>query len=231
MSYQEAYGNYHASTSTRRLRARPRSSWFFAHRRPARRTGARPRPHRRQALRARAASIDKCCEIINGLSSSLDFEGGGEVVANLANLYDFCAQRLQGAGIKMDPAMVDEVVGVLTTIRQGWQGVQERNAYKRCDRQAGRRLAASAGDRARLGTPGALARALAPQLDAWRRAVRGAAPNWPRWRACAKPTTAPPRPAPRRSTPSSARLPTCATTRTAGSRMRSPATPNAGHEE
>jgi flagellar protein FliS len=62
------------------------------------------------------------------LSSSLDFDSGGDTVVNLANLYDFCSSRLQGAGIKMDPAMVDEVVGVLTTIRQGWQGVQARNA-------------------------------------------------------------------------------------------------------
>ncbi|HAK90114.1 MAG TPA: flagellar export chaperone FliS, partial [Massilia timonae] len=35
--------------------------------------------------------------------------------------------RLNGAGIKLDPTMVDEVIQVLTTIRQGWKGVQERN--------------------------------------------------------------------------------------------------------
>ena len=76
----------------------------------------------------KAVSIDKCVEIINGLSSSLDFEQGGDVVENLARLYDFCAARLHGAGIKMDPAMLDEVVEILGTIRQGWLGVQARNA-------------------------------------------------------------------------------------------------------
>ncbi len=75
----------------------------------------------------KAASIDKCVEIINGLSSSLDFEQGGETVANLARIYDFCAAHLHGAGIKLDPNMVDEVIRILTTIRQGWKGVQERN--------------------------------------------------------------------------------------------------------
>ena len=75
----------------------------------------------------KAASIDKCVEIINGLSSSLDFEHGGEVVTNLARLYDFCATRLHGAGIKLDPAMLDDVVQILGTIRQGWLGVQARN--------------------------------------------------------------------------------------------------------
>lgn len=75
----------------------------------------------------KAASIDKCVEIINGLSSSLDFEHGGEVVTNLARLYDFCATRLHGAGIKLDPAMLDDVLQILGTIRQGWLGVQARN--------------------------------------------------------------------------------------------------------
>jgi flagellar protein FliS len=75
----------------------------------------------------KAASLDKCTEIINGLSSSLDFETGGEVVANLGKLYDYCAGRLYRAGVDMDPAVVDEVVGLLTTIRAGWQGVQDKH--------------------------------------------------------------------------------------------------------
>lgn len=81
--------------------------------------------HKRYEQKAR--SIEKCVEIIHGLSSSLDLEHGGEVVANLARLYDFCAQHLHGAGIGLDPAMIDEVVKILSTIRQGWQGVQARH--------------------------------------------------------------------------------------------------------
>lgn len=76
----------------------------------------------------KANSINKCVEIINGLSSSLDFEHGGEVVANLARLYDYCAARLNTAGIRLDPAMIDEVCTLLSTIRQGWLGVQAKNA-------------------------------------------------------------------------------------------------------
>ena len=128
MSYQEAYGSYHAANlDSQTSRASPVELVLLLT------DGlldelARARGHivgKRYELKAN--SIDKCCEIINGLSSSLDFEQGGEVVANLARLYDFCAARLQNAGIKMDPAMVDEVVEILTTIRQGWQGVQARN--------------------------------------------------------------------------------------------------------
>ena len=75
----------------------------------------------------KAASLNKCTEIINGLSSSLDYDQGGEVVANLGRLYDYCVARLYRAGVDMDPAILDEVVGLLSTIKQGWLGVQAKN--------------------------------------------------------------------------------------------------------
>jgi flagellar protein FliS len=75
----------------------------------------------------KAASLNKCTEIINGLSSSLDYDQGGEVVANLGRLYDYCVARLYRAGVDMDPAIIDEVTGLLTTIKQGWLGVQAKN--------------------------------------------------------------------------------------------------------
>jgi flagellar protein FliS len=128
MSFQDAYGDYHAvNLDAQTARASPVELVLLLT------DGlldelARVRAHivaRRYEQKAKG--IDKCVEIINGLSSSLDFDHGGEVVANLARLYDFCATHLQGAGVKLDPAMVDEVVRIMTTIRQGWLGVQARN--------------------------------------------------------------------------------------------------------
>lgn len=89
---------------------------------------ARARAHivnRRYELKAK--SLNKCTEIINGLSSSLDYDAGGEVVANLGRLYDYCAGRLYRSGVDLDPAIIDEVVGLLTTIKKGWLGVQAKN--------------------------------------------------------------------------------------------------------
>lgn len=86
---------------------------------------ARARGHiegRRYELKAR--SLDKCVDILNGLSSALDFDSGGEVVVNLGRLYEYCAWRLHKAGLELQAEMVDEVVGLLTTIRNGWQNVQ-----------------------------------------------------------------------------------------------------------
>ena len=76
----------------------------------------------------KAESLNKCVEILNGLSSALDLEAGGEVVANLHRLYDYCARRLHEAGVKLDVAVLDEVSGHLETIRRGWLGVQEKQA-------------------------------------------------------------------------------------------------------
>ncbi len=74
----------------------------------------------------KSASLDKCVSIINGLSSALDMDNGGEVVQNLARLYDYCAERLFRAGVELNVAIVDEVQRLLTQIRGGWQGVLAR---------------------------------------------------------------------------------------------------------
>jgi flagellar protein FliS len=128
MSYQEAYGSYHAvNLDAQTARASPVELVLLLT------DGlldelARARGHIvGKRYEQKAASINKCIEIINGMASSLDFEHGGAVVENLANLYEFCAAHLHSAGIKLDPLMVDEVVKVITTIRQGWLGVQARN--------------------------------------------------------------------------------------------------------
>ena len=98
---------------------------------------ARTRAHvEARRFTEKAQSLDKCVDILNGLSSALDAERGGEVVANLARLYDYCAWRLYRAGSELDVAMVDEVTGLLRTLRGGWQGVQAQDA-RRPQPQAG----------------------------------------------------------------------------------------------
>lgn len=79
---------------------------------------------RRYELKAR--SLDRCIDMLNGLSSALDIEKGGEVSENLSRLYDYCAERLYRAGVNLDPTLIDEVSGLLTTLRRGWQGMQQR---------------------------------------------------------------------------------------------------------
>lgn len=80
---------------------------------------------RRYELKAR--SLDRCVDMLNGLSSALDVEAGGELVENLSRLYEYCAHRLYQAGYQLDPKMVDEVIDHMTLLRKGWQGMQARH--------------------------------------------------------------------------------------------------------
>jgi len=89
---------------------------------------ARARAHiTAKRIELKARSLDKCIDILNGLSSALDLDTGGEVVANLGRLYDHCAHQLYQAGYQLDEALVDEVSGLISTLRGGWQGVQARH--------------------------------------------------------------------------------------------------------
>ena len=87
---------------------------------------ARARGHiQARRYEQKATSLNRCIDMLNGLSSSLDTDGGSEVVNNLMRLYDYCAARLHAVGLKLDTAIIDEVTGLLGTIRRGWLSVQE----------------------------------------------------------------------------------------------------------
>ncbi|GAB3185524.1 flagellar export chaperone FliS [Hydrogenophaga aquatica] len=89
---------------------------------------ARAKAHieaRRHELKA--LSIDRCVNILNGLASALETDGGGELVENLGELYDYCARRLHAAGVQLDTAPVDEVASLLGTLREGWEGLQRNH--------------------------------------------------------------------------------------------------------
>jgi flagellar secretion chaperone FliS len=75
---------------------------------------------------AKGRSINKCIDVFTALTSSLDFELGGDAVVQLACLYDYCTARLNQAGVALDASMVDEVIGLITTLRDAWQKVEDR---------------------------------------------------------------------------------------------------------
>jgi len=86
---------------------------------------ARARAHiLARRIDAKGASIGKCIELLNGLSSSLDMSAGGDVVMNLAALYDHCAWRLNLASIEFDVKPLDEAVQLISVLREGWQGTK-----------------------------------------------------------------------------------------------------------
>lgn len=72
----------------------------------------------------KASSISKSIDILNALTSALDFERGGELALRLASLYDYCVYRLYDASHNLSVAQIEEVEGVLATLREGWEGMQ-----------------------------------------------------------------------------------------------------------
>ncbi|MCS2158097.1 flagellar export chaperone FliS [Scandinavium sp. H11S7] len=74
----------------------------------------------------KAQSINKCIDILNALTSSLEFETGGELVQNLARLYDHCVYRLYEASSELSIEKMDEVVQILNNLHEGWEGLSKK---------------------------------------------------------------------------------------------------------
>lgn len=69
----------------------------------------------------KGASISKAIDIVrNGLLVSLDVEAGGELGERLAALYDYMIHRLLFANLNNSIAALDEVAGLLDTLRDAW---------------------------------------------------------------------------------------------------------------
>ena len=61
--------------------------------------------------------------IDEGLMSSLDVQAGGELAGNLHRLYSYSLMRLTQANVSNDVAMVDEVLGLLAPVMDGWDEI------------------------------------------------------------------------------------------------------------
>lgn len=67
--------------------------------------------------------IGKAISIIQGLQTSLNFEEGGDLSADLEQLYDYMTRKLMEANRDNTIALLDEVTQLLTTIKEGWDGI------------------------------------------------------------------------------------------------------------
>ncbi len=86
---------------------------------------ARARGHiEAKRFQQKGRSLEKCLSILGGLNGALDYENGGETVQNLARLYDYCIYRLSDVSVTLSLEGLDEVVGLLTVLREGWDGVR-----------------------------------------------------------------------------------------------------------
>ena len=76
-----------------------------------------------QQTAAKGEQISWAMAIIEGLRGALDLNAGGTLANNLDALYDYAMRRLVRANLENDLAALDEVLGLLSEIRAGWNGI------------------------------------------------------------------------------------------------------------
>ncbi|MDF3936917.1 flagellar export chaperone FliS [Pseudomonas citronellolis] len=79
----------------------------------------------REQFAQKGMLIAKAAAIIGGLREALNFEAGGEIAQNYANLYDYMSRRLSDANRSNEVEILDEVSGLLRTIKEGWDGIPQ----------------------------------------------------------------------------------------------------------
>ncbi|QIB04395.1 flagellar export chaperone FliS [Pseudomonas fluorescens] len=77
----------------------------------------------RKDIANRGILISKAIGIVGGLREGLDLENQAESVAELDTLYAYMMKRLAEANVKADPKILDEVAGLLRTVKEGWDAI------------------------------------------------------------------------------------------------------------
>lgn len=72
----------------------------------------------------KGSQISKAIKIIeNGLRASLDRDVGGQIAQGLDSLYEYMGHRLLMANLHNRPDMLEEVLGLLSDLRDAWNAI------------------------------------------------------------------------------------------------------------
>jgi len=77
-------------------------------------------------IAARSRAIAKAHSILTELVASLDHSRGGELSLRLGELYDYMQRRLLEANFRQIDEPLAEVLGLLATMGEAWEGIQEQ---------------------------------------------------------------------------------------------------------
>jgi flagellar secretion chaperone FliS len=76
----------------------------------------------------RSRAITKACEILVELAGALDHSQAGEISQRLAQLYDYMQRRLLDANMRQADEPLAEVLALLTTLGEAWEGLSRSTA-------------------------------------------------------------------------------------------------------
>jgi flagellar protein FliS len=71
----------------------------------------------------KSKAIARASRIVLGLQGALDFEKGGDLAANLNELYNYVTRRLLHVNARNDLKALEEIHGLMTEIRSAWETV------------------------------------------------------------------------------------------------------------
>lgn len=77
----------------------------------------------RNDMAQKGAMLGKAVSIIGGLQDSLDTNADEQLASNLDALYDYMQRRLLEANLRNDTDLLDEVSGLLVTVKDGWDAI------------------------------------------------------------------------------------------------------------
>jgi flagellar protein FliS len=72
---------------------------------------------------SKCKAMSKAMRLIGHLDATLDMERGGEISANLHNLYLYMLGRLLSANVHNDAKIVAEVANLVHTVKRGWDQI------------------------------------------------------------------------------------------------------------
>ena len=78
----------------------------------------------RGEIEEKGRHLGKAVRILQeGLAAGLDLDKGDELAGNLKLLYDYSVKQLTHANVHNDVGLVEEVIGVLQPVAQGWKEI------------------------------------------------------------------------------------------------------------
>ena len=78
----------------------------------------------RGEIEEKGRHLGKAVRILQeGLAAGLDLDKGGELAGNLKLLYDYSVKQLTHANVHNDVGLIEEVIGVLQPVAQGWKEI------------------------------------------------------------------------------------------------------------
>jgi len=82
-------------------------------------------------LEGKCNYINRALDVISELNHSLNMAEGGELAANLRNLYMFVSDHLLKGKIRKDSHYLDEVIRILNTLLEAWNEVVRQPEAKK----------------------------------------------------------------------------------------------------